>query len=69
MSKTKLINWHQDFTQELAEVSQANIIKEFEQEQKQEARELLAQRIMAYVFSGLFIYLLALAIFRSNLTQ
>ena len=64
MSKTKLINWHQDFTQELAEVSQANRIKEFEAEQKQEARELLAQRIMAYVFSGLFIYLLALAIFR-----
>ena len=63
----KLINWYQDFSQEMLEVSQANRVKDFETNYKAEKREEMALRIMAYCFSGLFVYLLAVAILRTNL--
>lgn len=63
----KLINWHQDFSQELLEQWNHDRCEAFEKEQKAEKREEVACRIFLYCWAGFLIHLLAVAILRANL--
>jgi hypothetical protein len=58
----KLISYYTDNSQELLEVSQTNMLKDFEAEQKVEKREEVACRIFLYCWAGLCAYLLVIAI-------